>query len=74
MSTPPRSLPAQPASAAVRIFVPIYLLVVGLGLLVGAGYLFANYGDEQFVGALSLVGGLTMWLTALAMVTMGRRE
>jgi hypothetical protein len=74
MSTPPSTTRAPRASAAVRYFVPGYLLVFGLVLFAGAAYLFANYGDELFVAGLSFAGGLTMWLTALAMLTVGRRD
>ena len=73
MSTPPPTSQVPPASGAVRLFVPAYLLVVGLGLVLGSVYLFTSYGDEQFTAVLSLLGGLTMWVTALSLVTLGRR-
>jgi hypothetical protein len=47
---------------------------MGIILFAGTGYLVANYGDEPFVAGLAFVGGLTMWVTALAMFTVGRRD
>lgn len=73
MSTPP-PLPNPPKpSGAVAVFVPGYLVVFGLVLLVGSGYLAINYGDELFVAGLAAVGGLTMLLTAVLLVTTGGR-
>jgi hypothetical protein len=68
MSTTPR------ASRAVTVFVPAYLLVVGLGLLLGAAWLYFNEPDDPFVAVLSLLGGVTMWVGAAAMLAVARRE
>jgi hypothetical protein len=73
MSTRPPAQQVPPPSAALRIFVPAYLLLIGLVLIGGFVYLLQNYGDELFVAILALLGGVTMWLTALLMVTVGRR-
>jgi len=71
MSTPPPN-PPKP-SAAVAVFVPGYLVLFGLVLLAGAVWLAANYGDELFVAGLAAVGGVTMLLTAVLLVTAGGR-
>jgi hypothetical protein len=71
MSTPPPNLPKP--SGAVAVFVPGYLVVFGLVLLAGSVYLAANYGDELFVAGLAAVGGLTMVLTAVLLMTIGGR-
>ena len=55
-------------------FVPGYLLVVGGGLLAGAVLVWLYLPDEPFVALLSGLGGLTMVLTMLGMVTVGRRR
>ncbi len=73
MATRPPTTPVQPASGAVRFFVPGYLTLFGLILLGLSGYLFGNYPDETFTAVLSLVGGLTMLGTMALMVTVGRR-
>ena len=58
----------------VPMFVPIYLLVIGV-CLVGAGiYLFAYAPEDQFVAGLSTVGGVTMVGTMLLLLTSGRRS
>jgi uncharacterized membrane protein YqgA involved in biofilm formation len=59
-------------SAALRIFVPVYLLVVGAGLLVGSALLFAYLPDEWFVATIAAVGGVTMLATMLALLTVAR--
>ena len=64
----------QRTSPALRIFVPLYLLVVGVGLLVGAGYLFAYQPDEWFVGGMAAAGGVTMLLTIVALFTVARPD
>src|SRR2546423_993210 len=46
----------------VPTFVPAYLVVLGVGLLVGAVFLFVTSPDEIFTGVLATVGGLTMLL------------
>jgi hypothetical protein len=74
MSTPPPTSRRTPASAAVRYFVPAYLVVIGLVLLVMSGYLISTTPDEQFAAGLALVGGLAMMVTALAVVVVGRRD
>ncbi len=74
MSTPPPTSRRAPASAAIRYFVPGYLVVIGLVLLLGSGYLISTNPDEQFPAGLSLGGGLTMLVTAVAVVMVGRRE
>jgi hypothetical protein len=55
----------------VPLFVPIYLVVIGLGLLAGAAYLLPT--DEQFTAGLAAFGGLTMLVTA-ALLLMDRRR
>ena len=72
MSTRPPARPVPPASGAVRYFVPAYLLVFGLVLVVLSVDLFMGDAEDLFVAGLALVGGLTMWLTAVAVVTIGR--
>ncbi len=66
MSTP------QQGQRSVTAFVPIYLLVVGLGLLVGFGYLL-TVPEEEFTAGLALVGGLTMLVSAGLVVAWGNK-
>jgi sarcosine oxidase gamma subunit len=66
MSRPVRTSPA------LRIFVPAYLVVIGLGLLAGAVALLVYSPDEWFVMTMAAVGGLTMLATAAAMLTVAR--
>ena len=65
---------SQRPSAALRLFVPGYLVVVGTGLLAGAVALYVYLPDEWFVATMALVGGLTMWATTVAMVTVARNR
>ena len=74
MSTPPPTSRRAPASAAVRYFVPAYLVVIGLVLFVMSGYLISTTPDEQFPAGLALLGGLTMLVTAVAVAVVGRRD
>jgi peptidoglycan/LPS O-acetylase OafA/YrhL len=62
----------QPTSWALRIFVPGYLVLIGLGLIVGAIYLFVYQPDEWFVGGMAAVGGATMLVTTGALLTVAR--
>jgi hypothetical protein len=62
----------QSTSAALRIFVPLYLLVVGVGLLVGAGLLFTLLPDEWFVATMAAIGGATMLATMAVLLTVAR--
>ena len=55
----------------VPLFVSFYLVVIGLGLFVGAAYLLPT--DEQFTAGLAAFGGLTMWITA-ALLLLDRRR
>jgi hypothetical protein len=73
MSTREPGQPVARASGAVRYFVPAYLLVCGLVLFVLAFNLSQSDPDELFVAGLALVGGVTMWLTAALVATLGRR-
>jgi len=66
MSTTPRT------SAALRLFVPLYLLVIGLGLLAGMVALVIYSPDEWFVAAMAGVGGVTMLATMVLMLTVAR--
>ena len=61
-------------SATLRIGVPIYLLVIGVGLLVGAGYLLVYQPDELFVALLAGAGGLTMLVTMVLLLTVARPD
>jgi hypothetical protein len=62
----------QRTSAALRIFVPLYLLVIGIGLLVGSGALLVYSPDELFVAILAALGGVTMLVTMVALLTVAR--
>jgi hypothetical protein len=64
----------QRPSAAIRLFVPGYLIVIGTGLLVGAAALYIQLPDEWFVATMALVGGLTMWAATTAMLTVARNR
>ena len=66
MSTTPRT------SAALRLFVPLYLLVIGLGLLAGMVALIVYSPDEWFVAAMAGAGGATMLATMVLMLTVAR--
>jgi hypothetical protein len=69
MSTPsrPRSVPG------LGTLVPFYLVVVGAALLVWTAFLATYNSDELFVAYLSGTGGVAMLITALAVLTLGRR-
>ena len=62
----------QPTSWAIRFFVPGYLILVGVGLVVGAVLLALYQPDEWFVAAIAAVGGATMLVTTGALVTVAR--
>jgi hypothetical protein len=64
----------QRTSATLRIGVPLYLLVIGLGLLAGAVYVFIYEPDELFVVFLAGAGGVTMMLTMVAQLTWARNR
>lgn len=66
MSTP------QQGHRPVTVFVPVYLVIVGLGLLVGAAYLL-TVPEEEFTTGLALVGGLAMLISAALVVVWGNR-
>jgi hypothetical protein len=63
---------SQRPSRAIRFFVPGYLFVCGGGLLAGAVLVYLYLPDELFVTMLAGLGGLTMWGTMLAMLTVAR--
>jgi fumarate reductase subunit D len=65
MSTPQRGY-------QIPMLVPVYLLVIGVGLLVGAGWLFVNSPDELFTACLAAVGGVTMLVTMVLTLTWAR--
>jgi hypothetical protein len=62
----------QPTSRALTIFVPGYLVIVGLGLIVGSVYLFVYQPDEWFVATMAAVGAATMLITTGALLTVAR--
>lgn len=62
----------QPTSWALRIGVPGYLVLLGVGLLVAAVLLALYQPDEQFVTGMAAAGGLTMLGTAAALLTVAR--
>ena len=62
----------QRTSAALRIFVPLYLLAIGIGLLVGSGALLVYTPDELFVAIMAALGGVTMLVTMVALLTVAR--
>ncbi len=64
----------QRPSRAIRFFVPGYLFVFGAGLLAGAVLVSIYLPDEPFVTILAGLGGLTMWGTVLAMLTVARNR
>ncbi|HEY7199471.1 MAG TPA: hypothetical protein VIC57_04625 [Candidatus Dormibacteraeota bacterium] len=68
MSTTPRS------SALLRIGVPIYLLVIGLGLLAGMVALIVYSPDEWFVAGMAGVGGVTMLATMALLLTAAKNR
>jgi hypothetical protein len=59
----------QPTSWALRFFVPGYLVVIGVGLIVGAVLVALYLPDEWFVTLMAAVGGATMLLTTGALLT-----
>jgi hypothetical protein len=65
MSTPQRGY-------QIPMLVPIYLLVIGAGLLVGAAWLAINSPDELFTAGLAAVGGVTMLVTMVLTLTWAR--
>lgn len=62
----------QPTSWALRFFVPGYLVVIGVGLIIGAVYLAVYQPDEWFVAVMAAVGGATMLVTTGALLTVAR--
>ena len=56
----------------VPLLVPVYLLVLGLGLVGGAVYLFLFAPEDQFTAGLSLFGGLTMLATTALLASWAR--
>jgi hypothetical protein len=62
----------QPTSWALRYFLPGYLVVIGVGLVVGAVLLALYLPDEWFVTIMAAVGGATMLLTTGALLTVAR--
>jgi hypothetical protein len=65
MSTPQRGY-------QIPMLVPIYLLVIGAGLLVGGAWLAINSPDELFTAGLAVVGGVTMLVTMVLTLTWAR--
>jgi hypothetical protein len=68
MSTTPRP------SLGLRVFVPAYLLIVGAGLVVGAVLLFLYLPKEWFIATAAAVGGATMLITMLTLLTFARNR
>lgn len=68
MSTPQRRQWTLPP------LVPGYLAVCGLGLLAAAVYLWLYARDEEFTSFLTGLGGITMVGSAIALLTVGRRQ
>ena len=62
----------QPTSWALRFLVPMYLVVVGVGLVGGAVLLALYQPDEWFVTGMAAVGGATMLVTTAALLTVAR--
>jgi hypothetical protein len=62
----------QPTSWTLRFFVPGYLLVIGVGLIVGAVLVAVYQPDELFVTIMAAVGGATMLVTTAALLTVAR--
>ena len=62
----------QPTSWAIRFFVPGYLVVIGVGLIIGAVYLALFQPDEWFVAVMAAVGGVTMLVTTGTLLTVAR--
>jgi hypothetical protein len=54
------------------LFVPGYLLVIGVGLIVGAVLVAIYQPDELFVTIMAAVGGATMLATTAALLTVAR--
>jgi hypothetical protein len=54
--------------------VPGYLAVIGLGLLAAAVSLWLYASDEEFTSILTGLGGITMVGSAIALLTVGRRQ
>jgi hypothetical protein len=65
-------LTRQPTSWALRFFVPGYLVVIGVGLLVGAVLVGLYLPDEWFVTMMAAVGGATMLVTTAVLLTVAR--
>lgn len=63
---------SPPTSGALRVLVPAYLLVVGVGLLVAAVVMAIYAPDEWFVTLMSAAGGLTMLVTMALMLTVAK--
>ena len=66
MSTP------QPTSWAMRYFVPGYLVLFGIGLIVAAALVAVYLPDELFVTVMAAAGGATMLVTAATLLTVAR--
>ena len=62
----------QPTSWALRFFVPGYLILIGVGLLVGAVLVGLYLPDEWFVTIMAAVGGATMLVTTAVLLTVAR--
>jgi len=62
----------QPTSWALRFFVPGYLIVIGVGLVVGAVLVGVYLPDEWFVTMMAAVGGATMLVTTAVLLTVAR--
>jgi hypothetical protein len=65
MSTPQRGY-------QIPMLVPIYLLVIGAGLLVGGAWLAISSPDELFTACLAMIGGVTMLVTMVLTLTWAR--
>jgi len=62
----------QPTSWALRNGVPGYLVLVGAGLIVGAVLVGVYQPDEWFVTLMAAVGGATMLVTTVVLLTVAR--
>jgi hypothetical protein len=61
-----------PTSWALRFFLPGYLVLIGVGLLVGAVLVGVYLPDEWFVTVMAAVGGATMLVTTAVLLTVAR--
>jgi hypothetical protein len=62
----------QPTSWALRFFVPGYLTLIGVGLIVGAVLVGVYLPDEWFVTLMAAVGGATMLVTTVLLLTVAK--